>query len=248
MIREFWHGERIRERLRQGKVVQQIGHVVQVTGLVIESDGPRLSLGDVCIIRSEVGIEIHAEVVGFKGHRLLLMPLGELRNIQVGAEVVASGALAGVPVGEALKGRILDGLASPIDGRGSLPPMEMRSVHSSPPNPLLRQRIHAPFATGIRALDGFIPVGCGQRVGIFSGSGVGKSTLLGMMARGADSDVNVIALIGERGRELREFVEQDLGPEGLKRSVVVVATSDQPALVRLRAAFTATAIAEYFRD
>ncbi|MEI6714528.1 MAG: FliI/YscN family ATPase [Verrucomicrobiota bacterium] len=249
MSQELWSVERLRERLRSGSVAQRIGHVVQVTGLVLESDGPKLALGEVCQVTSS-GLDdpIYAEVVGFRGHRLLLMPLGEVRNIRVGSEVIASSYATGVPVGEVLMGRIFDGLARPIDGKGALPPLEMRPLHSSPPNPLLRQRIANTFATGVRALDVFTPVGCGQRMGIFSGSGVGKSTLLGMMARGADSDVNVIALIGERGRELREFVEKDLGEEGLKRSVIIVSTSDQPALVRLRAAFTATAIAEYFRD
>ena len=246
---QLWSAERLHERLRSGRVAQRIGHVVQVTGLVLESDGPNLALGEVCQITSAPGeAPIYAEVVGFRGHRLLLMPLGEIRNIRVGSEVIASSYAAGVPAGDLLKGRILDGLARPIDGKGPLPPMESRALNSPPPHPLLRQRITQNFTTGVRALDVFTPVGCGQRMGIFSGSGVGKSTLLGMMARGGDSDVNVIALIGERGRELREFVEKDLGEEGLKRSVIIVSTSDQPALVRLRAAFTATAIAEYFRD
>lgn len=249
MTQEFWSVDRLKDRLRSGRIAQRIGHVVQVTGLVIESDGPKLALGEVCQVTSGAGEEpIYAEVVGFRGHRLLLMPLGEVTNIRVGSEVIASSFATGVPVGELLKGRILDGLARPIDGKGPLPVMEMRPLNAPPPNPLLRQRIKQTFATGIRALDVFTPVGSGQRMGIFSGSGVGKSTLIGMMARGAESEVNVIALIGERGRELREFIEKDLGPEGLKRSVIVVSTSDQPALVRLRAAFTATAIAEYFRD
>jgi flagellum-specific ATP synthase len=171
-----------------------------------------------------------------------------MENIRVGSEVLASSFAAGVPVGNALRGRVLDGLARPIDGKGPLPPMPMSALRNQPPHPLKRQRILKPFATGVKALDVFTPVGQGQRMGIFSGSGVGKSSLLGMMARGAESDVNVIALVGERGRELREFLEKDLGEEGLKRSVIVVSTSDQPALVRLRAAYTATAIAEYFRD
>jgi flagellum-specific ATP synthase len=248
MSQELWSADRLQERLRSGRVSQRIGHVAQVTGLVLESDGPNLALGEVCQITSAPGeTPIYAEVVGFRGHRLLLMPLGEMRNIRVGSEVIASGYASGVPVGDLLKGRILDGLARPIDGKGPLPPMDSRPLDATPPNPLLRQRIRKTFATGVRALDVFTPVGCGQRMGIFSGSGVGKSTLLGMMARGAESDLNVIALIGERGRELREFIEKDLGEDGLRRSVIVVSTSDQPALVRLRAAFTATAIAEYFR-
>jgi flagellum-specific ATP synthase len=246
---EFWSGEGLAERLRGGRLTQRIGHVVQVTGLVMESDGPNLSLGEVCSVSSAPGEEpIHAEVVGFRGHRLLLMPLGEMSNIRVGSEVMAANYATGVPVGPALQGRILDGMARPIDGKGPLPVLPLAPLHNDPPHPLRRQRILEPLSTGVRALDVFTPVGRGQRMGIFSGSGVGKSTLMGMMARGAESDVNVIALVGERGRELREFVEKDLGEEGLKRSVIVVSTSDQPALVRLRAAFTATAIAEHFRD
>jgi flagellum-specific ATP synthase len=249
MSTEFWSGDRLAERLRGGRLTQRIGYVVQVTGLVMESDGPNLSLGEVCRVSSAPGEEpIYAEVVGFRGHRLLLMPLGEMSNIRVGSEVTAANYATGVPVGAALQGRILDGMARPIDGKGPLPPMPLAPLHNEPPHPLRRRRILEPLSTGVRALDVFTPVGRGQRMGIFSGSGVGKSTLMGMMARGAESDVNVIALVGERGRELREFVEKDLGEEGLKRSVIVVSTSDQPALVRLRAAFTATAIAEHFRD
>ncbi|NBV85210.1 MAG: FliI/YscN family ATPase [Verrucomicrobia bacterium] len=246
---ELWAGDRLSERLRSGRLAQRIGHVVQVTGLVLESDGPNLSLGEVCQVASEPGEEpMFAEVVGFRGHRLLLMPLGEMDKIRVGSEVIATTYATGVPVGNALRGRVLDGLARPIDGKGGFPAMPIVPLRASPPHPLTRQRILDPFSTGVKALDVFTPVGRGQRMGIFSGSGVGKSTLMGMMARGAQSDVNVIALVGERGREVREFLEKDLGEEGLKRSVVVVSTSDQPALVRLRAAFTATAIAEHFRD
>jgi flagellum-specific ATP synthase len=248
MSAPLWSAERLQERLRSGRVAQSIGHVVQVTGLVVESDGPNLAIGDVCQISTGSTESIFAEVVGFREHRLLLMPLGEMRQVRVGSEVTASSFASGVPVGYELRGRVLDGLARPIDGRGPLPPLQMMPLRADPPHPLTRQRIHKPFSTGVKALDVFTPVGNGQRMGIFSGSGVGKSTMLGMMARGADSEVNVIALIGERGRELREFIEKDLGEEGLQRSVIVVSTSDQPALVRLRAAFTATAIAEYFRD
>jgi flagellum-specific ATP synthase len=246
---ELWAGDRLSERLRSGKLAQRIGHVVQVTGLVLESDGPNLALGEVCQVAAAPGEEpMFAEVVGFRGHRLLLMPLGEMDRIRVGSEVIATTYASGVPVGSALRGRVLDGLARPIDGKGPLPALPTVSLRATPPHPLTRQRILKPFATGVKALDVFTPVGSGQRMGIFSGSGVGKSTLMGMMARGAESDVNVIALVGERGREVREFLEKDLGVEGLKRSIVVVSTSDQPALVRLRAAFTATAIAEHFRD
>jgi len=241
--------DRLRDRIQLAPTVGKVGHLVQAAGLIIESDGPALSLGEVCEIRSpRHGTTLTAEVVGFRNSRLLLMPFGEAHNVYPGSEVVASDRASKVPVGEALIGRILDGLGRPIDGRGTLQTSETRGLRSNPPNPLRRQRIAAPFQTGIKGIDLFTPMGCGQRVGIFAGSGVGKSTLLGMIARGAESEVNVIALIGERGRELREFIEKDLGPEGMARSVIVVATSDQPALVRLRAALLATTIAEYFRD
>ncbi len=240
---------RFRERLRADRPVQRVGKVVRVGGLIIESEGPNLALGNVCEIHAGRGEPpIHAEVVGFRDHRLLLMPLGETHNLRTGSEVVASAFAATAPVGKGLLGRTIDGLGQPMDGRGPLVCERSPRLHSAPPNPLSRQRISEPMATGVRAIDVFTPVGCGQRMGIFAGSGVGKSTLLGMMARGAESDVNVIALIGERGRELREFIEKDLGEEGMKRSVVVCSTSDQPALVRLRAAMLATAIAENFRD
>jgi len=238
-----------RRRLREERPVQRIGRVARVTGLIIESDGPNVALGDLCQIRpGRAAAAIPAEVVGFRDHRILLMPLGETHELRAGSEVLAATTTAAVPAGAALLGRVLDGLGQPIDGRGPLRTNSTARLHAPPPNPLARRRIHEPFATGVRALDVFTPVGRGQRVGVFAGSGVGKSTLLGMMARGAESDVNVIALVGERGRELREFIEKDLGDEGLARSVVVCATSDQPALVRLRAALTATAIAEHFRD
>jgi flagellum-specific ATP synthase len=171
-----------------------------------------------------------------------------MQHIHAGCEVAATGREAGVAVGDALIGRVLDGLGRPIDGKGPIATTNIRSLRSAPPNPLLRQRIREPFATGVKAIDLFTPMGCGQRMGIFAGSGVGKSTLLGMIARDAESEVNVIALVGERGRELRGFIEEDLGPEGMARSVIVVSTSDEAALIRLRAAFLATAIAEHFRD
>jgi len=241
--------DRLRDRIQVAPTVGKVGHVVQAAGLIIESDGPALSLGEVCEIRSpRHGSTLAAEVVGFRNSRLLLMPYGEAQNVYPGSEVVASDHAARVPVGETLIGRVLDGLGRPIDERGPLNTVETRGLRAAPPNPLKRQRISVPFQTGIKAIDLFTPMGCGQRMGIFAGSGVGKSTLLGMIARGADSEVNVIALIGERGRELREFIEKDLGPEGMARSIIVVATSDQPALVRLRAALLATTIAEFFRD
>jgi flagellum-specific ATP synthase len=238
-----------RQQLATTRLTERIGKVVQVTGLVIESDGPDVALGDVCRIQSRRGApETMAEVVGFRDHRILLMPLGEMHHVHAGCEVVAAALASAVPVGEGLIGRVIDGLGRPIDRRGPLRAEFTRGLKNLPPNPLLRQQINRPFQTGVKAIDLFAPVGRGQRMGIFAGSGVGKSTLLGMMARGAESDVNVIALIGERGRELREFIEKDLGEEGMARSVIVVSTSDQPALVRLRAAQLATTVAEHFRD
>ncbi len=241
--------ERFRTRLRAERPILRVGKVVRVTGLIIESEGPNLALGEVCRIstgRSEA--PIHAEVVGFRDHRLLLMPLGPTDQLRTGSEVTASTFGSSIPVGKGLLGRVIDGLGQPIDGRGPLVCERSHDLHHAPPNPLTRRRISEALSTGVRAIDTFAPVGCGQRMGIFAGSGVGKSTLLGMMARGASSEVNVIALIGERGRELREFVEKDLGEEGMARSVIVCSTSDQPALVRLRAALLATAVAERFRD
>ncbi len=240
---------RFRERMRAERPVQRLGHVVRVTGLIIESEGPNLALGDVCRIQARANEPpIFAEVVGFRENRLLLMPLGETDRLRTGSEVSASTYASRVPVGRGLLGRVIDGLGRPIDDLGLLRSDLGRALRCAPPDPLRRQRIRAPLSTGVRAIDTFAPVGCGQRMGIFAGSGVGKSMLLGMMARNAESDVNVIALIGERGRELREFIEKDLGEKGAARSVIVCATSDQPALVRLRAALLATAVAEHFRE
>jgi flagellum-specific ATP synthase len=241
--------EQFRTRLRDTHHIERVGRVAQVTGLVIESDGPSVGIGEVCKIGLRGALHgAYAEVVGFRDHRVLLMPLGELHDVSAGCDVVASSYQSSVPVGSRLIGRVIDGLGQPIDSRGALGAEFAKTLRNAPPNPLRRIRIHEPFETGIKALDTFTPIGRGQRMGIFAGSGVGKSTLLGMMARGADSDINVIALVGERGRELREFIEKDLGEAGMARSVVVVATSDQPALVRLRAALLATTIAEHFRD
>jgi flagellum-specific ATP synthase len=191
---------------------------------------------------------IFAEVVGFRRDRVLLMPLGEMEGITPGSQVVATGMVHKIPVGECLLGRVLDGLGRPMDGGPPVLSEILYPVNRQPPNALTRQRITEAISLGVRAIDGLLTVGRGQRIGIFAGSGVGKSTLLGMIARYTSADVNVIALTGERGREVREFMEEDLGEEGLKRSVVVVATSDQPALLRIKAAMVATTIAEYFRD
>lgn len=225
------------------------GQVTRVIGLVIESIGPPISLGEACLIRSrETGRSSLAEVVGFQDKRVLLMPLEGIEGIHPGSEVVATGTPLKVLVGDGLRGRVLDAMGRPMDGKGPLRCDSYSPLKNEPPHSLSRQRIQRIFSTGIRAIDSMITCGEGQRMGIFSGSGVGKSTLLGMIARNARCDVNVIGLIGERGREVREFIEKDLGPEGLARSVIIVATSEQPALLRIKASLVATSIAEYFRS
>ncbi|WP_457566665.1 flagellar protein export ATPase FliI [Caldithrix abyssi] len=240
--------ERHFHRLDELSPISVDGKVKQITGVVIEATGRNGSVGDVCEIFTRSNKTIKAEIVGFKDETILLMPLGETLGVATGSRVKRSAIPLRVPVGDVLLGRVLDGLGNPMDGKGAVPTRQYRTVFNYPPNPLKRKRIDQPLATGIRAIDGLITLGKGQRVGIFAGSGVGKSVLLGMMARYTNAHVNVIALIGERGREVREFIERDLGPEGLKRSVVVVATSDQAATVRIKAALIATTIAEYFRD
>ena len=235
--------------VRGAEFTRRSGLVSQFFGLVVESIGPDAFLGEVCEIYSRsTATPIAAEVVGLKDGKVLLMPYGELRGIGLGCEVLATGRAVEIAIGEGLLGRVIDAFGRPLDGR-PLPPLpaQCRLTHE-PRNPLARSRIRRVLETGVTSIDGLLTIGRGQRVGIFSGSGVGKSTLLGMIARNMKADINVIALIGERGREVLEFIEQSLGPAGLKRSVVVVATSDQPALVRSRAAYAATAIAEYFRD
>jgi flagellum-specific ATP synthase len=225
------------------------GKVTQVIGLVLESIGPNCSLGDVCVIKSRTGEDAcQSEVVGFRDNRVLSMILGDATRIGPGSEIVATDRALSVSVGEELLGRVLDGLGRPLDAKGPIVTDEVRSIYNAPPNPLERQRISRPMATGIRSIDALLTCGKGQRVGIFAGSGVGKSVTLGMIARHSDADVNVIALVGERGREVAEFLDRELGEEGLRKSVVVVATSDQAPLIRLKAAFMATTIAEYFRD
>lgn len=235
------------QRVKEIDPISVQGLVTKIVGLMVESDGPRVSVGEYCHIVTGDGKEISAEVVGFRGATTMLMPLGELGGIAPGDRVVPQAHKLMVNVGEGLLGRILDGLGRPLDGR-PLKTEKAYPLQANPPSPFNRPRIHDVLSVGVRAVDGLLTIGRGQRMGIFAGSGVGKSTLLGMIARNAKAHVNVIALVGERGRELGDFIEKDLGPEGLARSVVVVATSDQPALVRLKAAFTATAIAEYFRD
>ncbi|MBC2606006.1 FliI/YscN family ATPase [Pelagicoccus albus] len=226
-----------------------LGKVAQVTGLIVESEGPQASLGEVCEISSPgTSVKVYAEVVGFREQRILLMPLGDVAGVHPGCDVKLSSGFNKIPAGNEVLGRVVDGMGRPIDGLGSMHYQTPGAATGKVPNPLLRKRITEPFNTGVKAIDLFAPVGEGQRMGVFAGSGVGKSTLLGMLARGSSADVNVIALVGERGRELREFIEKDLGPEGMARTVVVVATSDQSAPMRLRAANMATSIAENFRD
>ena len=229
--------------------IQANGKVTNIIGLVIEAQGPVSKLGTVCDIYTKGDTnKITAEVLGFRDNRVLMMPLEEIRGIGPGCQVVAKQHRAIVPVGPALLGRVIDGLGNPIDNKGPILAENEYPIYGAPINPLSRKRISQPLDLGIRAINGLLTVGCGQRIGIFSGSGVGKSVLLGMIARKTKADVNVIALIGERGRELNEFIEKELGNEGLKRSVIVVATSDHLPLIRMRGAFIATAIAEFFRD
>lgn len=230
-------------------LVKVYGKVRQVIGLVIESDGPPCQVGEIChIYPNDYSEPIVAEVVGFKEDKVLLMPIGSTIGVSPGNEVRATGKQLMVKVGPKILGRILDGLGNPIDGKGPLEYEELYPIYNDPPNPFLRPRIKTPLSIGVRAIDALLTLGKGQRVGIFAGSGVGKSTTLSMITRFTEADLTVLCLVGERGRELRDFIERDLGEEGLKRSVVVVATSDTPALVRLKAAYVATAIAEYFRD
>ncbi|WZL74841.1 flagellar protein export ATPase FliI [Clostridiaceae bacterium 35-E11] len=238
-----------KEVLENANLIKYSGKVSQVIGLTIESLGPAVKLGELCYIYPLKGIiPIKAEVVGFKNTKVLLMPLGEMEGIGPGSKVVATGETLTVDVGNELLGRILDGLGHPIDDKGKCIDTKRYPVNNQPPNPLKRKKIQQVLSLGIKAIDGLLTCGIGQRIGIFAGSGVGKSTLMGMIARNTEADVNVIALIGERGREVKEFIENDLQEEGLKKSVLVVATSDQPALVRMKGALLATSIAEYFRD
>ncbi|MCI0520749.1 MAG: flagellar protein export ATPase FliI [Chloroflexi bacterium] len=234
--------------LNRLNTVRLTGRVVQVVGLTIEATGLDCQIGEVCEIRANGARPLVSEVVGFREGRTLLMPLGEMQGIQPGSPITPMRTAFRVPVGHSLLGRVLDGLGRPIDGAGPLGELGSAPTYSAAPHPLNRQPITRPLVTGVRALDGLLTAGKGQRLGIFAGSGVGKSTLMGSIARNSQSDISVIALVGERGREVQEFIERDLGASGLERSVVVVSTSDQPALVRLKAAWVATTIAEYFRD
>jgi flagellum-specific ATP synthase len=225
------------------------GRVNQVIGMVLESLGPAIPVGSMCEVDIFRGRErVAAEVVGFREGKVLLMPLGEMRGIEPGSTIRLVEGQATVPVSDALLGRVIDGFGKPLDGKGPIEAAELYPLYAEPLNPMLRERIIEPVDVGVRVINGLLTLGKGQRIGIMAGSGVGKSTLLGMIAKHTAADVSVIALIGERGRELKDFIERDLGPEGLARSVVVVATSDQPALVRMRGAYLAMAISDFFRD
>ncbi|UJF35343.1 flagellar protein export ATPase FliI [Paenibacillus hexagrammi] len=241
--------EKYKEHLQQIDPIRVNGKVTQVIGLTVESEGPDVSIGDLCYIYPlKSNKPLKAEVVGFRSNKVVLMPLGELESIGPGCDVVGTGRPLTVQVGHELLGKVLDGLGQPLDGSFLPSRMSHYSTNNAPSNPLTRPRVLNPISVGVRCIDGLLTIGKGQRVGIFAGSGVGKSTLMGMIARNTSADVNVIALIGERGREVLDFIERDLGPEGLARSVVIVATSDQPALIRIKGAMIATSIAEYFRD
>lgn len=241
--------QKYHEIVQSADPIRANGRVKKVVGLVIEASGPASQIGCVCDIAAEGrSRSVSAEVLGFKEDSVLLMPLEDIHHLGPGCKVVARKEKAYVGVGKAMLGRVIDGLGNPIDGKGPIAVEEEYPIYANPINPLLRKRIDQPLDLGIRAINGLLTVGCGQRMGIFAGSGVGKSVLMGMIARRTSADVNVIALIGERGRELNEFIQKDLGEEGIKKSVVVVATSDHLPLVRLRGGFIATAIAEFFRD
>lgn len=241
--------ERYHQTLSQKPAITMKGKVSKVVGLVTEASGPPCRLGGICEIQPKGGLpSVKAEVQGFRENAVLLMPLEEMRGVGPGSLVTARSQRASIPVGEHLLGRVIDGLGNPIDGKGPIISKTEYPIYANPINPLERRRINQPLDIGVRAINGLLTIGAGQRMGIFAGSGVGKSVLLGMIARNTSADVNVIALIGERGRELNDFIEKELGVAGLRRSVVVVATSDNLPLIRMRGAFIATTIAEYFRD
>lgn len=228
--------------------IHYVGRVIAVNGLEIESRGPRSVIGEMCKIKLPDGSDLMAEVVSLEDTTVRLTAYGETKGLEIGCEVVASGKVLQVPVGPSLLGRVIDATGHPCDGLGEITPEAYYPALASPPDPMHRLPVNRRITTGVRAIDSMLTVGCGQRLGIFAGSGVGKSTLISMIARNTNADVNVIGLVGERGREVLDFILRDLGKEGIARSVVVMATSDQPSICRLRAAYVATAIAEYFRD
>ena len=237
------------DTVKNTQTIHYVGRVSYVNGLDIQSNGPRCVIGEICTIRvPSLKTSVLAEVVGLDETSVKLSAFGNTRGIEVGCEVVASGKTLQVPVGKSLLGRVIDATGAPCDNKGAIVPETYYPAECDPPDPMTRKPIDRRITTGVRAIDTLLTVGKGQRLGIFAGSGVGKSTLLSMIARNTDADINVIALIGERGREVLDFINRDLGEEGLKRSVIIVATSDQPSICRLRASYVATAVAEYFRD
>ena len=237
------------KRLAEINTLTSSGIISRAVGLVVESNGPAVSVGDMCLLTGLEGEpDSQLEVIGFRDETVLLMPLGRMPRVRAGDSITAAGTSASVPVGERFLGRVIDAMGRPLDDRGPIEAKDHYPLHRDSTNPLARANITAALGTGVRAIDGLLTVGVGQRIGIFGGSGVGKSTLLGMMAKNTAADLNVIALIGERGREVRGFIEKELGEEGMKRSVLVVSTSDDAPLVRIRAALAATALAEYFKD
>lgn len=241
--------EKYNNTLSASNLIKYTGRVSQVVGLTIESHGPAVNLGELCnIYPLKSDSPIKAEVVGFKDSIVCLMPLGSMNGVGPGSRIEAAGKSLSVGVSPDMLGRVFNGLGETIDGKGCINSCSLYSVENTPPHPLKRKRISEILPVGVKSIDGLLTIGKGQRIGIFSGSGVGKSTLMGMIARNTKADINVIGLIGERGREVREFIENDLKEEGLSRSVVIVATSDQPALIRLKAAQLATSVAEFFRD
>ncbi len=228
--------------------VRMEGRIVRVAGIVAEANGPRLGVGSLCAITGSQGEDIPAEVIGFKDQSVMVMPLGEMRGIKPGSRIVDINSRPTVSVGDGYLGRVVDGLGNPIDGKGAVESANEYPIHGAVVNPLERELIREPVDVGVKAINGLVTMGKGQRIAIMAGSGVGKSVLMGMIARNTTADVIVIGMIGERGREVREFTEGILGAEGLKKAVVVAATSDSPALVRIRGTYLATALAEYFRD
>jgi FliI/YscN family ATPase len=236
------------KRLERSETGLWRGRVTDVTGLLIESKGPAVAVGEFCEIQTFSGKRVRTQVIGFRNGRILSMPLEEVSGLQIDDPVVARSEDSRVTVGPSLLGRVLDGFGQPMDSRPRITENESYDLYAQPPNPLDREHITQPLVTGVRAIDSILPCGLGQRIGIFGGSGVGKSTLMGAMCKHNSADVTVVCLVGERNREVRDFMDYELGPEGLKRAVVVIATSDQPAPLRVRAPFVAMAIAEYFRD
>lgn len=234
--------------IHSARHIVEEGQILKVSGLVAEANGPALGIGSLCAIKNIEGKDIHAEVVGFRDNRVIIMPLGELNGVKPGSRITKLTDRATVPVGDGYLGRVIDGLGRPLDGLGVILPDAEYPLYGSRLNPMKREIIRTPVDIGVRSINALTTIGRGQRIAIMAGSGVGKSVLMGMIARHTAADVSIIALIGERGREVREFVERNLGAEGLKKSIVVVATSDSPALVRIRGSHIATALAEYFRD